>query len=104
MTYGGVEDSRQAVSESAYLRYTLPANISVVEPAYIVAQALAEYVKQIPDPLTPPNARGETISEHFCVVFCPYPASRAFHNVILTLKALSEKAIADAGCRTRMRY
>ncbi len=50
MMYGGVEDSRQAVSESAYLRYTLPTNISVAEPSYIIAQALAEYLKQAPAP------------------------------------------------------
>jgi hypothetical protein len=53
MMYGGVEDSRQAVSESAYLRYTLPTNISLAEPAYIIGQALAEYLKQAPAPKGP---------------------------------------------------
>ena len=48
MMWGGLQDTRQTTSGSTPIYYTFPTNISLAEPAYIIAQALAELLKQAP--------------------------------------------------------
>jgi hypothetical protein len=52
MMFGGLSDHRKMTVDSKAVYYKVPTNISLAEPAYIIAQALAEYGKQAPAPKT----------------------------------------------------
>jgi hypothetical protein len=53
MMYGGINDVSEGISGPTRFLYTIPTNISLAEPAYIIVQALAEYLKQAPAPKGP---------------------------------------------------
>jgi hypothetical protein len=48
MMFGGLSDRRKTIVDSKPIYYTVPTNISLAEPAYIIAQALNEYATQAP--------------------------------------------------------
>jgi hypothetical protein len=49
MMWGGMNDTREAISETTSLIYTIPTNISLAEPAHIIKDALDEFLKGKPD-------------------------------------------------------
>jgi hypothetical protein len=46
--WGVVSDTRSAVSDDAYFVINTPTNISIAEPAFIIAAALKEQLKNAP--------------------------------------------------------
>jgi Trypsin-like peptidase domain len=51
MMWGAVNDNREATSDQGSFVYTSPTNISLAEPAYIIAGALKAFTEQMP-PIT----------------------------------------------------
>jgi Trypsin-like peptidase domain len=64
MMYGGINDVREGICGPTRFLYTIPTNISLAEPAYIIAQALAEYLRQEPAPKGPvPTLKELTVGQ-----------------------------------------